>query len=278
MKSYNYSTRRFIDTTTGLNINDKERSEVKFFKEELDALITSNEFIEAFKKYVNDIAMYKSVDGRKYMRQMDYASVGVLDRNDVVQEAYLAFLEAYRKYKEKPDGDFENGAAVWGYLKKSTALNLERQIRNAKDGIRIPENALFESKSVNTNFLTKLFGSLEVAFANNEDEVSMTPYDSDLVGAFLEVHMDEYLDMTRGGNRDLFKRERETLKALYGIDRPSMTYAELEEYQKIPQPTIRQVKKRALKRLQSEESKREIASFLYEYRIKTSADVEKYQK
>ena len=33
MKSYNYSTRRFIDTTTGLNINDKERSEVKFFKE-----------------------------------------------------------------------------------------------------------------------------------------------------------------------------------------------------------------------------------------------------
>ena len=119
---------------------------------------------------------------------------------------------------------------------------------------------------------------MEVAFTNNAEEVALTRYETDLAGAFLEVHMDDYLDLTRTGKRDLIKRERETLKALYGIDRPSMTYKELSDYQKVSQSTIRSVKERAIKRLQSEESKEKIAYFLHEYRINTKADTGKYRK
>ena len=57
-----------------------------------------------------------------------------------------------------------------------------------------------------------------------------------------------------------------------------MTYKELSDYHKVGQSTIRSVKERAIKRLQSEESKVKIADFLHEYRINTKADTEKYRK
>ena len=41
--------------------------------------------------------------------------------------------------------------------------------------------------------------------------------------------------------------------------------------------TIDVVRKRALDKLRKEESKREIANFLHEYRINTQADTEKYR-
>ena len=114
-------------------------------------------------------------------------------------------------------------------------------------------------------------------FSNNAQEVSTTPWETELIGMFLEVHMDEYLDKTRNGNRDLKKNERAVMKALYAIDQPRNTYKELSDYYGIGQSTIRKIKERAIKRLQSEESKKEIANFLHEYRINTQADTEKYR-
>ena len=241
------------------------------FKEELDVLITSEEFQEKFRGYVEDLARYKSVDKRKYARSTDYAAIGIMDSNDMYQEAYLAFLEAY----ENVDFDKEGGE-IWTFLKKTTTLNLERQIRSSKDGIRTPERAYFESQ--NTNVLTGIFGNLEQMFSKNAEEVSLTKWETDLVGAFMDVHFDEYLDLTREGNRDIRKNERAILKSLYGLDEPRLTYAELSETYRLGQGTIRQVKSRAIKRLQSEESKEKIADFLHEYRIVTKADTEKYRK
>ncbi len=292
MKSYNYSTRRFIDTSTGFGVNDKNMVKVTSYGEDMDALITSDKFISEFKGYVEDIAMFKTTKdrGTKRYRNMDYASVGILDRNDIVQESYLAFLEAYNKFKElDKKGKFnhpdeERGAAIWSYLKSSTAKNLEYQIREVKDGIRVPEREYsLRADSPNKtapaeyNFITKLFGSLEAVFSNNVEEVATSKWDTDLTGYFLEVHMDEFLDLTRGGKRDLMKNEREVLKALYGIDQVKMTYKEVSDYYQISESTIRSVKERAIKRLKSPESKELIASFLHEYRIKTSADIEKYK-
>ena len=266
MKKYNFKTaeRREAD------------NKIVRFKEEMDVLVSSEEFIEKFRGYIEDLARYKTVRGIKYRRSTEYAAIGILDMNDMYQEAYLAFFEAYESYKENSD-NFKTGGEVWSYLKKSTILNFEKSIRGRKDGIKVPERIYFES-NVNYNIITSLFARMEVAFTNNVEEVSMTRYETDLTGAFLEVHMDEYLDLTRTGKRDLMKNERSIMKSLYGIDEPVKTYRELSDILEISQSTIRSVKERAIKRLQSEKSKEEIAFFLHEYRINTKANTEKYRK
>ena len=267
-------------------IRKKREADMKVirFKDSDDAVISSEEFINSFRVYVEDLALFKTANGRKFMRSTEYASIGIMDLNDVYQEAYLAFLEFYTKFKEhEANGNFdyegnEKGAAAWAYLKKSTLFRLERQLRDKKDSVRIPERQMLQTRSVNTNMVTKLFSQLERIFTNNIEEVALTKWETDLIGAFLEVHMDDYLDLTRDGNRDFKKNEREIVKALFGIDRPRKTYKELSEYYGISQSTIRKVKERAIKRLQSEESKEKIANFLHEYRINTKADTEKYKK
>lgn len=257
-------------------LRDKD-ARVKSFKDSMDAIISSERFIEEFKGYIDNIALYKSVgDGRKYRRSTDYAAIGIMDINDLIQEAYLSFLEAYDSIDwNKIDSEAHNkGGMIWGFIKKTTILNFERALRQGKDGVRIPEYAQPE----NVNILTNTFGKLEEIFSKNIEEVSMTRWEADLVGAFMDVHMDDHLDLTRYGNRDLKKSERAILKSLYGLDEPRKTYAELSEYYGIPQPTIRQIKKRAIKRLQSEKSKEEIADFLIGYSVRTQADIEKYKK
>ena len=273
MKRYSFNTRKFRE-------NNKK---VKFY-DDIDALISSNEFIESFQGYVEDIALFKKVNGRKYMRSTEYAAIGIMDQNDLIQEAYLAFLEAYEMFKDldaKGNFDYEEGergAAAWTYIKKSMTLNFERSIRGKKDSIRIPERQLIQNKSVNTNLVTTLFSQLEKVFFRNQEDVALTAWETDLTGAFLEVHMDEYLDLTRGGNRNFQGIEREVLKRLFGIDGVKLTYKELSERYKINDATLRKVRQRAIKKLQEEESKEKIANFLHEYRIKTQADTEKYRK
>ena len=263
MKKYSFKTR-------GRREADNE---IVRFKDQMDVLISSEEFIKTFRGYIEDITIYKKVKGVKYRRSTEYAAIGVMDVNDLMQEGYLAFLEAYASYKSRSD-NFETGGEIWVYLKKTTILNLERSLRQGKDGIRIPEYAQTDG----TNLLTSLFGHLERVFAHNVMDVAVTRYDTDLTGYFLEVHMDDYLDFTKTGKRDLMKNEREIIKSLYGIDRAQKTYKEISEDLNISQSTIRKVKERAIKRLKSLESKIKIANFLHEYRIQTGADTEKYRK
>ena len=211
MKRYNYRTR---------DLREQDNKIVKF-KEELDVLITSEGFINDFRGYIEDIARYKTVKGRKYMRSTEYAAIGIMTINDLYQEAYLAFFEAYNNLDWNKIGNVdeeERGAVIWGFLKKSTILNLDKSIRQKKDGIRIPERVMFENENPNFRLLTSLFARMEVAFTNNIEEVAMTRYETDLVGAFLEVHMDEFLDLKKGGERNYKGIERELLKRVYGID------------------------------------------------------------
>ena len=272
MKKYSYRIRR---------MREADIRTIRF-KDKFDAIISSEEFIEKFRDYVEYIAIFKEFKDlktgvkRSFIRSTEYAAIGIMDRNDMIQEAYLAFLEAYANIDwNKVDNEADSrGAMVWTYLKKTTLLNFERSIRQHKDGIRIPEYI----QTGTITLVTKLFSQLEKVFSNNEADVSITKWETDLAGAFLEVHMDEYLDLTRNGNRDLKKNERDVIKALFGIDQPRKTYKELSDYYDISQSTIRKVKERAIKRLQAEESKEKIADFLHEYRINTKADTEKYRK
>ena len=68
-------------------------------RQEMEYIMSSQDFIENYQGYIDDIAMFKTYnDGKsKTFRSMDYAATGVMDLNDIKQEAYLAFLEGYEK-------------------------------------------------------------------------------------------------------------------------------------------------------------------------------------
>ena len=267
MKKYNFKTaeRREAD------------NKIVRFKEEMDALISSEEFIEKFRGYIEDLARYKTVKGIKYRRSTEYAAIGIMDMNDVYQEAYLAFFEAYENYKSKAE-NFDTGAEIWSYLKKSTILNFEAALRGKKDGIRLTHHAQFVSKTHSVNVLTSLFARMEVAFTNNIEEVAMTRYETDLTGAFLEVHMDDFLDKYPNGTRYLKGIERKIVKDFYGIDTERKSSREIADELQKGVGTIDVVRKRALDKLREEDPKRILANFLHEYRINTKADAEKYRK
>ena len=238
----------------------------------MDVLITSDKFINEFKGYIEDIALYKTVKGRKYRRSTDYAAIGIMTVNDLIQEAYLAFLEAYSKV------DFtKDGGEIWSYLKKTTILNLEIQLRGKKDGIRITQYEMFKDGSVNTNVLTGIFGKLEEMFSKNAEEVSLTKWESDLTCSFLDMHFDEYLDLKKNGKRNLKGIERFVMRNFYGLDGPRMSSKEIGSQFGISESTVGVIKKRAINKLKDEESKLRIANFLHEYRIVTKADTEKYR-
>ena len=267
MKKYNITTRKRREAD----------NKIVRFKDEMDVLISSEEFIETFRAYIEDIAMYKSAKGIKYRRSTEYAAIGILDQNDLFQEAYLAFLEAYDMFKSKSD-NFETGAEVWSYLKKSTTLNFESQIRGKKDGIRLTHHAQFVSKTHEVNLLTSLFGHLERVFSNNVMDVEVTKYDTDLTGYFLEVHMDNYLDLKKSGGRNYKGIERMIIKDFYGIDCIKRSSKEIAKSLDLSVSTVDVVRKRALDKLKGLKSKVEIANFLHEYRIETKSDIDKFKK
>ena len=172
------------------------------------------------------------------------------------------------------ESNFENDAAAWSYIKKTTMMNLSISIRDKKDGMRVTQWGLFQSKKNegnNMQSITSLFHKLDEMFMKNYEDVVTSKWETDLLGYFLEVHMDEYLDLTFKGERNLKGTERTILRGLFGIDEEIKTYQELAEMLNISQSTLRSVKQRAIEKLKSNESLEKIANFTKEYRITTDS-------
>ena len=243
-----------------------------------DALMSSEMFANEYAHFIRDIALTKEANGKKYYRSQEYASIGVMDRNDLIQEAYLAFFNAYNQVDwVKLDKAENEQAELWAYLKKRTVLDTNIAIRNNKDGVRITQHGLFSSKDAkelkNVKFITSLFNQLDVLFFNNQEDTALTKYQTDLLGYFLESHMDEFLDLTFKGERNPKGIERTVIMSYYGIDSIRQTAKEIAEVYKVSESTIKNIVKRAQKKLRCEESKALITEFCLEYDIKTQADI-----
>ena len=69
----------------------------------------------------------------------EYASIGILDLNDLVQMAseqiWIAIHNLdWEKLHEVPDD--ERPAVIWAYIKKSVKLKMKNYIAHVKDGVR----------------------------------------------------------------------------------------------------------------------------------------------
>ena len=238
----------------------------------METLISSSDFCETWEKHIRDIADFKTKrNGVKTFRNTTYSAIGCLDKNDLLQETRLAFLKAYKnvnwdKLKELPED--EQQPTLWGFLKGSTMQNLDRQIREVKDGIKVPEWDTFsasksvkENGGVNTNHLTQLFNKMDVIFAEEKYNGDIPNYQNELLGYFI----DDVIEGEFPGVKNVIKKD--VLRGLFGLEDELMTYKDLGEYYQKSQSTVRKVKERALDVLRQEHVKRNIAQFLWEYKI-----------
>ena len=243
-----------------------------------DSIMDSVEFAKTWEPYIRDIALTKEANGKKYYRSQEYASIGVMDRNDLIQEAYACFFHVYNNVDWKRIEKSNNPEAeLWSYLKKGTVNKLQQELYKVKDGMRITEYAIRKAKDENNidnmNMITSLFSQLEVVFFKNQEDTALTKYQTDLLGYFLESHMDDFLDLKFNGKRNANGIERELIMQFYGIDNIRKTRKELAEQYKISESTIGVVIKRAITKLKSDESKEIISEFCREYSIETQADI-----
>ena len=245
-----------------------------------DSIMDSKTFAEKWEPYIRDIGMTKEANGKKYYRSQEYSSIGIMDRNDLIQEAYLAFINAYSQVDWKQINKSEEPEAeLWSYLKKRTILDTNIAIRNNKDGMRITQWAMYQGKdsedfkNANINTITSLFNKMDVLFFRNQEDTAVTKWETDLLGYFLESKMDDYLDVKADGTRNYKGIEREVVSRFFGIDSPTETLKEIGESYEKDASTMRKVKQRALEKLKNDNLKMELTEFCKEYSINTQADI-----
>ena len=240
---------------------------------------TKDEWMKKWSEHVEYMAKYKENGS---IRSKEYVSVGIMDLNDIIQESYLAFLTAWNNVNWDDINKSTNPeASLWSYLKKTANLNLNISIRNNKDGIRITQYGLFQSKeaqNTNVQMITSLFHQLDKMFMNvEENEENFLTYEAELLGFFLDTHFDDVLDRKSNGERSLKGIERDVIKKLFGIESELGTYKELSEYYKVSVSSLHMVKKRALEKLKSPMSMKIISDFVKEYRLTTSSNADTYE-
>ena len=246
----------------------------------MEVLLSSKEFCKDWDKHVRDLAGFKTKKNKvKSFRNTTYSAIGCLDKNDLLQEARLAFLKAYDNVnwdKLEEIVEPERQAVLWGFLKGSTILNLENQIREVKDGIKVPKREMFlnsdspdKKGAAISNHLTQLFDKMEVVFSEKVQDGHIPNYQNELLGYFLDEVIEAEIPKHIG---------KDVLRCLFGLDDELKTYSELGEFYKVGQSTIRTVKQRALDRLKKPLVKTVIARFLDEYRIRVNGlDLEGYE-
>ena len=277
-----------------LNIkdNEKEISDIPMIElltklgvEDPKPIMSSKEFSEYWYKHVSQMAMFKKYDAnsRKW-RDTSYSSIGIMDLNDILQEASLCFLEAWKNVdwdKINEVDVVDRDKALWGFLKSSTTLRLSTHIRGNKDGMRITDHGLFKSKesvekNKNVKAITSLFARLDNVLLDHEAEMAVTKHENDLIGTMLEDIMDEVLDKKSNGGQKEGGIEKFVLMNIMGID-GHMTYDELSDYFNVSKQSLMSVKKRALKKMRTPEVMSKISEFMEEYKLNTGSNARNFE-
>ena len=188
-------------------------------------------------------------------------AAGILDKNDMIQECYLALVEAWSRldWDEVKAAD-EPQARIWAFLKKSIKLKARERVHNTKDGIRIPHSKrwdITETKNVD-DFLTQLFPP--DFFSENDERLGLL--DDEYIGRYDIMILGEALDDVM--RKHLSRNEQIVLESLFGVDRDQRSTKEVAIQLGTNENNIRKIKSRALKQLDTEEVRNYLKTF-YEF-------------
>lgn len=244
--------RKDLETAWNVGMRDTE-----------DSLMFTKEFAY-WAKHIMEIAHRKNVE---------YASVGILDRNDLIQLASQCFIEAYSRVNWVRINNLpvdERQKALWGFLKSSTDLKFGTRIREYKDGIKVPDREMFSradtksDKEIVFDAISSLFPQLtmETAFAHVED-YDDSSYHNELLVEILNNHFTEYLN----------PKERLIFEMSMGFDRDKMIAKDIAKELGTSESAIKVTKNRAMNKLKSKEAMQSLAWTLDGAMIPTGANI-----
>ena len=176
----------------------------------------------------------------------DQVSVGCLDRNDIMQECFLAFENAWNNLDWDAihvTNEEDQPKIIWSYIKKSIKLKVRNRITYVKDGIRTYSvDGTRLGKSVD-DFLSILFDNFyEDSIPIWEEPVSL--WDIEMLAKGLDEAM----------RAKLKDNTRVILEMFYGIDTDRMSAKEIADYQQTTPKAVFRKKDEALKKLNCEET------------------------
>ena len=176
----------------------------------------------------------------------DQVSVGCLDRNDIMQECFLAFENAWNNLDWDAihvTNEEDQSKIIWSYIKKSIKLKVRNRITYVKDGIRTYSvDGARLGKSVD-DFLSILFDNFyEDSIPIWEEPVSL--WDIEMLAKGLDEAM----------RAKLKDNTRVILEMFYGIDTDRMSAKEIADYQQTTPKAVFRKKDEALKKLNCEET------------------------
>lgn len=271
---------KYYSHRTGKNYSkDIEYASRKGLIDSEDVVMLSREFA-TWAPALIDIARKKN---------LEYASVGVLDRNDLIQLTSQCFIDVWAKLYEPLDShhkktvnwDVINNnsdprAALWGHIKKTVEIRIGDRIREFKDGVKVPHYELwYESQKKNGaggamfDAMTGLFPQLKLEMEMAFKVDSETSWNNHRLTERLQQHFRKYIR----NDKQIFILEKSM-----GIDGSKLSTREIAEQLDTSESSVKVTKNRALKKLKSEESKRELAFVLNGDMIETGANILEYVK
>ena len=227
--------------------------DLSIYRQHLDEIVKCDDpyNMECYLKGVVDIANGFNTEDK---------AAGVLDKNDIIQECYVALINAWNNINwDAIRASDEPQARIWAYLKKTIKLDARNSIHDKKDGIRIPHGKrweLNETKNVD-DFLTQLFPTdffSENAEAMGLYEEQIARYDIEQLGIGLDDVMTKYLS----------QKEKLVLESYFGVDRAQLSYKNIAKKLETNEANVRKIKERALKALDTQEVRDYLKTF-YEF-------------
>lgn len=242
------------------------------------------------KIYALNMASLKNIESsipRKYFKlafniansfSKEYASIGVMNINDLMQESFLALLRSWKNIKwdliNKIEDNIDRKKAVTNYLKKSITGLVKDEIKKNLDGTKKPIKGVWDNKTKTRRndamgFLTVLFPHWFDTNVLTAIEDEIYDYDYEQLAGFFESWFEKHLP-----------KYKEMMLMLYGIDdvysKPK-SIAEIAHKFRMRPEAVKKQKQRLIKKLRSNEvALNELAFYVVTNNIKSSSKVYDY--
>ena len=208
----------------------------------------------------------------------EYSSIGVMNTNDLIQEACYALLKSWAninwEYIDSIDDELNRKKSITNFLKKSITGLVKDEIKKNMDGTKKPIKGIWDNKTKTRR--NDVFGFLSILFPNWFDNNVLTliedevyDYDYEQLGNYLETWLDKHEP-----------KYKEMILMLYGIDdvysKPK-TIPEIAIKFMMKPEAVRKQKQRLINRLKlNEQALNELSYFVVTHGIKSSSQVYDY--
>lgn len=223
--------------------------------------------LPTYKRHEEDIKCYTRGVGRYYewvirlanQFNREYASIGILDVNDLIQAGHEGLIKAWSAV----DWDMiaestEPDAQLWNFIKKRIKWGIRREIDNHSTHIKVPRRVLTEMRT-NMKFEDQIFVDLFPQFFDAQFPAMIEeihPWDSLRLGELIDDYL--YANVKNADHVEI-------LRASYGIDRDKpMSIKELATKYRMSEIGIKKAKSRLIEKLKADEEFEKIIENFYE--------------